>query len=111
MIQRAASVVEPDPAGAGLEPAGDGQMWWDRYYQPQLRQAGLDGFDEVMANSGGRCLRELKIRENWYLPVEGDPANAHGLYLKKHRARTWLSRLRAWLRIGPGETPASDCGD
>jgi heptose I phosphotransferase len=28
------------------------------------------------------------------------------LYLKKHHVRTWLSRLRAWLGIGPGETPA-----
>jgi heptose I phosphotransferase len=84
-----------DPAAAGLEPAGDGRMWLDARFRARLGAAGLSGFDDVMHSLDGRCLRELKIRENWYLPA-GDDAPA-GMYLKKHRRRSWLGRLCAWL--------------
>jgi len=81
-------------------------MWLDQQFRPQLRQAGLDGFDEVMGTHKGRCLRELRIRENWYLPAAEARQKYRGLYLKKHHIRTWTSRLRAWLGIGPGHTAA-----
>lgn len=94
-------------AGAGaLQPAGDGKMWWDPRFRERLRRAGLDSFAQVMHCSRGRCIRRLKHRENWYLPGESGPAGEPGLYLKKHRVRSWRSRLRAWLGLGPGETAA-----
>jgi hypothetical protein len=95
-----------DPAGTGLQSAGDGKMWVDQRFAPQLRRAGLAGFEEVMSSATGRCLRELKMRENWYLPVAQSAEVRHGLYLKKHHVRTWMSWLRALLGIGPGTTPA-----
>jgi len=98
--------IAADRAATKLEPVGDGKMWVDRRFRSQLRRAGLGAFEDVMSHSEGRCLRELKARENWYLPAREPPQTARGMYLKKHRVRTWLSRLRAWLGIGPGETPA-----
>ena len=89
-----------DPAGAGLQPAGDGLMWLDGRFHARLRQAGLAAFDAVMGSSGGRCLRVLADRENWYFqpPAAGAAtADGPGLYLKKHHVRTWSTRVRAKL--------------
>jgi heptose I phosphotransferase len=88
-------------------PADDGTMWLDGRFGSQLQRAGLLGFDRVMAVQRGRCLRELQKRENWHLPAAATPQNHRGLYLKKHRVRTWTSRLRALLRLGPGRSAAS----
>jgi heptose I phosphotransferase len=95
-----------DSSDSCLEPVGDGRMWVGRGFQSRLREAGLAAFEDVMESASGHCLRELKVRENWFLPASEAAHNARGMYLKKHRKRTWLSRLRAWLGIGPGETPA-----
>jgi heptose I phosphotransferase len=96
-----------DPAGAGLQPAGDGLMWLDGRFHARLRQAGLAAFDAVMDSSGGRCLRVLTDRENWYFrPPAAGTAAAAGLYLKKHHVRTWSTRVRAKLSAGPSATPA-----
>ena len=59
-----------------------------------------------MDSSAGRCLRVLKARENWYLGPDTFPAPAVGMYLKKHRVRTWSTRVRARLKAGPGATAA-----
>jgi heptose I phosphotransferase len=106
MIKRARQALEAAATRPALEPAGDGNTWLDRRFQPQFRQAGLAGFEDFMATVNGRCLRELKIRENWYLPAPDALPACAGLYLKKHRVRTWSSLLRAVLGIGPGETAA-----
>jgi heptose I phosphotransferase len=106
MIRNAPQPMTEESPPAELEPAGDGKMWIDGRFRPQLRRARLTVFEEVMDSNGGRCLRELKVRENWYLPAPEPHPSARGLYLKKHYVRTWLSRLRAALGIGPGETPA-----
>ena len=93
-----------DPAGTGLKPAGDGQMWMDGRFQTELEVAGLTRFEGVMAASKGRCLRALADRENWRLQMDGDRRRDRGVFLKKHHVRTWSSRLRAKLGAGPGET-------
>ena len=93
-----------DPAAVGLEAADDGSMWLDARFRSRLSAAGLTAFDDVMASLDGHCIRELRIRENWFLPSDDD-ASA-GLYLKKHRRRTWLGRLRALLGFGPTDSPA-----
>ena len=66
MVDDQESTTPSDPAGAGLQPAGDGLMWLDGRFHARLRQAGLAAFDAVMGSPGGRCLRVLKDRENWY---------------------------------------------
>jgi len=93
-----------DPAGTGLEVAADGRMWLDCRFRLPLESAGLAGFQAVMATSGGHCLRALKDRENWRLQLHGTCPPPRGVYLKKHHVRTWHSRLRARLGIGPGQT-------
>jgi heptose I phosphotransferase len=95
-----------DPAGAGLQPAGDGLMWLDGRFQARLQQAELSAFDAVIRGSGGRCLRVLKDRENWYFQPPAAAEAAPGLYLKKHRQRTWWTRLRAKLAAGVGPNAA-----
>jgi len=93
-----------DPARTGLKPAGDGKMWWDDRFRPPLCQAGLGSFSAVMASLAGECLRALEDRENWHLELGGPDEQPYGVYLKKHHVRTWRSRLRAKLGVGPGET-------
>ena len=87
-----------DPAQTGLQPAGDGRMWLDDRYRAVLENAGLAGFDDVMGTSHGRCLRVLHDRENWYLP-RNDARPSCGMYLKKHRIRTWWTRVLAKLGV------------
>ncbi len=79
-------------------------MWLDDRYQTELEAAGLTDFDAVMSTSDGQCLRVLPDRENRHLPLRHPRHPARGAYLKRHRVRTWGSRLRATLGGGPGET-------
>lgn len=79
-------------------------MWLDSRFRPQLATAGLTGFAAMMATSAGQCLRVLEDRQNWRLELPTPRQAACGFYLKKHRVRTWQSRLRAKLCSGPGET-------
>jgi hypothetical protein len=104
LIQRKQPISNDDPAGAGLESVDDGRMWVSPSYRSSLRRAGLGRFDEVMDYRGGRCLRRLADRENWHLRIDG-AHRSEGVYLKKHHVRTSWGRLRAWLGLGPGETP------
>ena len=71
-------------------------LWIAERYREPLENAGLAEFDEVMAGTSGRCLRVLPDRENWYLP---------GMYLKKHRARTWATRIAAALGAASPPSP------
>ncbi len=103
MIRTDPQTKSSDPADTGLQPADDGQMWLDARIEPQLQQAGLTDFDSVMATFDGRCLRALTDRENWRLSLQ-NKQQTRGAYLKKHHVRTWLTRLRARLGTGPGET-------
>ncbi len=99
------STMPSDPAGVGLQPAGDGLMWLDGRFQGRLQGVGLSAFEAVMQSPGGRCLRVLEDRENWYFPPP-PAAETPGLYLKKHHVRTWSTRVRAKLSTAPGPTPA-----
>jgi len=106
VISSQRSTPDSDPAKTGLQPAGDGRMWVDREFRSALASSGLARFEAVMATTHGRCLRALKIRENWRLELGGASRPARGVYLKKHHVRTWRSRLAAKLGGGPGETAA-----
>jgi heptose I phosphotransferase len=81
-------------------------MWLSGRFHAQLQQAGLAAFDAVMQSAGGRCLRVLADRENWYFQPLPTGADGPGLYLKKHRVRTWSTRVRAKLSASPGVTAA-----
>ena len=94
-------VITDDPAGTGLEPAGDGKMWCDDRFRSHLCRAGLTGFEAVMTSLIGECLRALDDRENWYLELTDAGQQPYGVYLKKHHVRTWRSRLRAKLGTLP----------
>lgn len=85
-------------------PAGDGSMWLDEPFRRSLNRAGLDGLRAVMSTMGGRCLRVLRDRENWRLELPDRDRTNRGLFLKRHHVRSWSSRLRARLGMGPGET-------
>jgi hypothetical protein len=74
-------------------------VWIARRYRDVLESAGLAEFDEVMNTKAGRCLRVLPDRENWHLK------STMGMYLKKHRARTWATRLAAALGAAPPPSP------
>ncbi len=93
-----------DPAGAWLEPAEDGRMWFDGRYRSALAAAGLTEFDAVMGTAAGSCLRALKDRENWRLELHRPHAPPQAVFLKKHHIRTWGSWLRARARGEPGDT-------
>ncbi len=88
-----------DPAGTGLDPAGDGQMWLDGEWRACLRRASMDAFEDVMADRAGRCLRVLADRENWHVRL----SDSRGMFLKKHRIRTWHGRFT----VKPGKTAGS----
>jgi heptose I phosphotransferase len=81
-------------------------MWLEGRFRAQLRETGLCGFESVMDNRSGRCLRVLRDRENWYFHPQPAQSAAPGVYLKKHHVRTWSTRVRATLSAGPGESPA-----
>lgn len=90
----------------GFEPVDGGRMWLDCRFHGPLNQAGLVGFEQVMAKAEGRCEKWLDDREVWHLRIPAAGDQARGLYLKKHHVRTWDSRLRALLGVQPGPTPA-----
>ena len=96
---------ETESNGGWLQPARDGLMWLNGRFRARLERAGLSCFDAVMKNSKGRCMRVLDDRENWYLPPDG-AGDQCGVYLKKHHVRTWSTRVRATLSVGPGVTAA-----
>ncbi|MGA2256655.1 MAG: lipopolysaccharide kinase InaA family protein [Thermoguttaceae bacterium] len=66
-------------------------IWIAERYREILKNAELAQFDQVMNTKAGRCLRVLPDRENWYLQT------TFGMYLKKHRARTWATWIVAAL--------------
>ena len=96
-------------------------IWIAERYRERLEDAGLATFDDVMANASGRCLRVLPDRENWYLQTgrhttcaircfgradgSGTMPAAMGMYLKKHRARTWATRIAAACGAGSPPSP------
>lgn len=89
-------------SGGAPSPA-DGQMWIEQEYRERLARAGLDSFAAVMNSGEGRLLRTLPDRENWRIEiVEGGRRRA--MYLKRHRERSVVRRLRACLGAGPGTT-------
>ena len=104
MIRSESPLSTSDPAQTGLEKAPDGKMWLDGRLRPDLEAAGLAGFCAVMTTSAGQCLRVLADRENWRLELRRTGEPARGMFLKRHHVRTWASRLRATLGVGPGET-------
>jgi len=95
-----------DPAGAGLCPAGDGRTWIDRRFLSVLEEAGLDRFEALMGTVAGQCWRALPDRENWRLELAGPGGRTIAVHLKKHHVRTWLSRIRARLRLPPPPSAA-----
>jgi heptose I phosphotransferase len=106
MIRSAQFSTQTDLLRPRLEPAGDGKMWIDPHFRNRLCQEGMGGFEQVMGKIDGQCLRELRIRENWYLPPAGTGGDNCGLYLKKHRTRSVVTVLRGLLGFGPGQTAA-----
>jgi hypothetical protein len=93
-----------DPAGLGLEAAGDGRMWLDPRYQTPLDLARLADFQSLMECRAGRCLRALRDRENWRLEIQ-EGSVPRGVFLKKHHFRSFWSWLRVKLGIGPPISP------
>ena len=100
------SSQQNDFEGAGLVPVDDGHVWLSSRLRESLEQAGLAHFDQVMATDDGHCMRALRDRENWRLSLDMAHGTPQCIYLKKHHVRTLTSRLRARLRLDPGETPA-----
>lgn len=90
---------------ANMAPLEAGRMWVDQEYLPHLRSAGLANFESVMKSHSGRLLRTLSDRENWRLELDRGGNGRLGMYLKKHRIRSWGHWLRAKLGAGPGVTP------
>jgi len=82
-----------------------GRMWANQEYLPQLERAGLTNFASIMATQSGRLLRTLSDRENWRLELDRGGQGRQGMYLKKHRIRSWTNWLRAKLGAGPSATP------
>ena len=108
------------------------RLWIADRYRKILEDAGLATFQDVMNTTAGRCLRVLPDRENWYLqgsrqtpcavrpaaPAAGAlrsqrlwadgtgtvPATL-GMYLKKHRSRTWATRLAAAFGMSSPPSP------
>jgi heptose I phosphotransferase len=106
MTETRSDSVSTDPVQLGFEPADSGHIWFDRRFIAPLRQAGLVGFEQIMARADGRCEKILEDREVWHLRVRVPDDQPQGIYLKKHHVRTWGSRLRALFGIKPATTPA-----
>ncbi|MHB8897187.1 MAG: lipopolysaccharide kinase InaA family protein [Thermoguttaceae bacterium] len=94
-----------DPGGTGL-PALDAEpVWASPEYLAALREAGLAGFEAVMASRQGHCMRSLKVRENWQLPLTVG-RDSRTVFLKKHHVRSWGTRMSAWLGMPHGRSAA-----
>lgn len=89
--------------GGGAPARVDEQMWVDHEYRERLARLGLTSFESVISSNQGRRLRTLPDRENWRLEIS-DGGTRRGVYLKRHRERSWGHRLRALLGAGPGRT-------
>ncbi|HEX4129905.1 MAG TPA: lipopolysaccharide kinase InaA family protein [Pirellulales bacterium] len=59
-----------------------------------LARAGLGSFDDFMQHTPGRMLRAVESRENWRLDLSHADGRPRGAFLKKHRVRGWLARMR-----------------
>ncbi|MGO9112570.1 MAG: lipopolysaccharide kinase InaA family protein [Thermoguttaceae bacterium] len=88
-----------DHASSVGVPSTTAFMWIDERHREALENAGLAEFGEVMNTSTGRCLRVLPDRENWYLK------STLGMYLKKHRTLTWVTRISAALGVTSPPSP------
>jgi len=106
MIQSQNDSASTDPVQLGFEPADNGRIWLDRRFSAPLRQAGLTGFEQIMARADARCEKWLEDREIWHLRVRAPDDQPRGLYLKKHHVRSLGSRLRALFGMQPAPTPA-----
>ncbi len=105
MTTRASSDIPADPVGLGFV-AVDESMWIDAQFQSVLEQAGLSGFDAVMANRNGHCWRAIGDRENWRLELPGPGGRRVGAHLKKHRVRCVGTWVRAKLGLAPATSAA-----
>lgn len=88
----------------GTRRQADARVWVDQAFQAELEQAGLVSFDTIMGSSAGRLLRTLPDRENWRLEL-GESVRPRVFFLKKHRGRSLVERLRGWLRPRAARTP------
>lgn len=82
-----------------------GEIWIKPKFRAHLAARGLTDVDAVMRDEDGRLMRRLTDRENWCLELT-DGVLCTRAYLKKHRARSLGTWLRAKLGIGPGRTAA-----
>jgi hypothetical protein len=81
--------------------AGASIFWIDDISHGSLQDLGITSMEAVMSLKRGKRLRKLADRENWYLPPLGQSCEP-GLYLKKHRVRSWATCLAALLcRVPP----------
>jgi len=87
-----------------LELAAGQSVWMDHDFKGDLRTAGLDSVEAVMASREGRCMRVLAERANRRLELPRRNRGARGVFLKKHHVRTWRSRFRALLGLEPDQT-------
>lgn len=104
-LDHGAATLAPS-GGAALLPIEPGQMWVDGEFLPTLERAGLARFDAVMSTQTGKLLRALPQRENWRLDLDDGRPRPVGMYLKKHRVRSW----GYWLRARLGAAPAVSSG-
>ncbi len=88
-----------DIAENGFLTTAGGRMWIDQASREELEATGLADFEAVMATLDGDCLRVLEDRQNWRLEIAG-----RGAFLKKHRIRTWTTRLAARLGRRPQDS-------
>jgi heptose I phosphotransferase len=105
MTANESSELPADPAGLGFV-AIDESMWIEPRFQAALEQAGLSGFDAVMASRRGHCWRAFPDRENWRLELPAPGGGRVAVHLKKHRARCAGDWLRAKLGLAARETAA-----
>jgi hypothetical protein len=92
-------------ADSGFAPAENGAMWLDGRYRRVLGTKGLVRFENIMTTSEGRCEKVLPDHEVWHFRIDGDSPAPQGIYLKRHRIRTWDGRLRAVFGLPPAPTP------
>lgn len=82
-----------EPRDSRLVALDDGALVIAAEFVEPLRAAGWTDFAAVMHTTQGRCLRQLKDRENWRIELDTTHAAPRGAYLKKHHERGW----RTWL--------------
>jgi hypothetical protein len=80
-------------------------MWLDGEYRRVLGEKGLTRFQKIMTARDGHCEKSLPEREVWHFRLAGAATAPRGIYLKRHRERTWQGRLRAIFGLPPPPTP------